>query len=516
MIFRSILFAFMILLFAESAFTQTNESALSGDDKIQVIDGKKYIIHVVLKKETLYAISKKYLINIEDLVATNPEINSIGLRAGQQIKIPVKESVKPLEALKPTSPPLLYSKPKKGGLLDTTSIKSLSKDSAKIKMDEILSRKDSSSLNTEYGVALLLPLNLYSETAHHPEKEENAAQENLSSSSHMGLEFYEGFKLAADSLQKEGLKARMYVYDTAGDTDRVNQLMAKPELKKNHLIIGPVAPVTSINKVARFCKDNSIIMVSPLANITKILTDNPFLVNVTPSVKTQCQQMSEFITDSFPEANIIVLNANSTKDIDLGNTFKQTISSLLKQRNSVLSKVSMINHADVSLKGVIEALSTTSKNVLIIPSSEEGFISVILSGLIPQIEKYKITVIGLPTWQKFETIDADIFQQLNTLVFNSFYVDYQNENTLKFRKKFRKLYKTEPSEYAYHGFDVGYYYLKALMTFGPSFLDFLPELKYPLMHTICDYERKNGLGGYENKYISILKFENFKMVKVNH
>jgi hypothetical protein len=515
-------FFFLLILIGihQVGHTQTPDKDLTIPDRTAVINGKKYILHSVVKKETSYAISKKYNITIEALMAANPGMAANGLKADQVIQIPSSDKDKPTAEVVPVipgsvplQPVLTYSKPKKNK--DSLSTKSL-KDTLSKSSTISLTKPDSNSINVEYGIAMLLPLHLSTELSHHNEKEENTAAETLSASSLMGLEFYEGFKMAADSLQKEGLKARIFIYDTAGDTNKVSQLLLKPELKKAALIIGPMAPVSAISKVAQYAKENAIAMVSPLSNKNSALAENPFVIQITPSVKMQCRQMSSFIVDSFPDANIVLLNANSQKDLDLGTTFKQTIAALLKEQNNSKAKLTAINHADLSLKGVMDVLSATSRNIIIIPSSEEGFISVILSGLKGALEKYKITVVGLPTWQKFETIDATVFQQLDTHIFNSFYIDEQSEALVKFRKKFRAIYKTEPSEYVYHGFDAGYYYLKALMTFGPSFLTLLPELKFNLVHTMADFERKSPDGGYENKYISILKFDDFKLKKVNH
>ncbi len=511
------LFFFLILFFLNPVFAQTPEQP-SNIDGIQVVNGKKYTGHIVVKKETLYSLSKQYNVTMDEIQASNPEIAEKGLKIGQFIKIPLKGTDKSSEIKGSTTLPLIYTKLKKSDVKDSSKVKKSSMDTVKTTHHDT-ARKALVHLpipNTAYNIALFLPLGIYSETSpNKTEEEENNPQETILPNSLMALEFYEGFKMAADSLLKAGLLANLYVYDMAGDTNRINQLLQKPEVKKANMIIGPVSSVSSINKLAKFSKDNSIVMVSPLSNSDKILIDNPFVINSTPSVKTQCLQMSEFIVDSFATANILILNANSSKDIELGNNFKQSITNLFKAKGNTKAKVKVVNHADLGLSAVKESLSSTAKNIIIIPSSEDAFISVALSNLKSELTDYDIMVCGLPTWQKIETIDADMFQQLNTHIFNSFYVNYDDEVTIKFRKKYRAIYKTEPSDYVYHGFDVGYYYLKALMNFGPGFIDILPELKYNVMHTTYDFERKGVKGGFENNYISILKYENFQLRKLN-
>lgn len=507
-------FLFFFLILIAFSFAQNPAPALKSKKEVQVVNEKNYTGHTVAKKETLYSLSRQYGVTVEEILAANPEVAENGLKNGQIIKIPLKGVVKIQEVKAPSSPVLIYTKPKKNGIKDTAKAKSFFADTLKTAVRDTVKKVPVPVQNAVYTVALFLPLNLPAEITGN-EEEENRQEETISSMSLMGLEFHEGFKMAVDSLQKEGLMANIQIYDIAGDTGKINQLLQKPEAKKANMIIGVASSLSGNNKLAKFSRDNSISMISPLSNADKILIDNPFVINCTPSVKMQCSQMSEFIVDSFANANIVILNGNSSKDINLGNNFKQSITSLFKAKGNITSKIKVVNHADLGVAGVKESLSSTVKNIIIIPSSEEAFISMVLFNLKPLLSNFDITVCGLPTWQKFETIDADIFQQLNTYIFNSFYVDYEAEATIRFRKKYREIYKTEPSDYVYHGFDAGYYYLKALMNFGPGFIDILPELKYNVMHTTCDFERKGLKGGFENKYISILKYENFQLKKLN-
>jgi LysM repeat protein len=54
-------------------------------------DSKNFKTHIVEKKETLYAISKKYNVSPEEIVKANPGIET-GIKEGQSLKIPVTSS----------------------------------------------------------------------------------------------------------------------------------------------------------------------------------------------------------------------------------------------------------------------------------------------------------------------------------------------------------------------------------------------------------------------------------------
>lgn len=67
------------------AFAQQQEA-----EQIVYIDGVRYVVHTVVKNDTLYALSKSYGVSMEDITSSNPVLAD-GLKIGQSIKIPYNE-----------------------------------------------------------------------------------------------------------------------------------------------------------------------------------------------------------------------------------------------------------------------------------------------------------------------------------------------------------------------------------------------------------------------------------------
>lgn len=67
--------------------TSTPESAVKTSITAKSSDKKEYIVHVVEKKQTLFAISKLYNISQEELMRINPELEN-GLKTGMKLNIP--------------------------------------------------------------------------------------------------------------------------------------------------------------------------------------------------------------------------------------------------------------------------------------------------------------------------------------------------------------------------------------------------------------------------------------------
>ncbi len=76
---RRILTGIAFLLMVQVSFGQT--------EKPVIIDGQKFIMHTVEKGHTLYAISKKYMVTIEDIVKENPNASQ-GVKVGDRLRIP--------------------------------------------------------------------------------------------------------------------------------------------------------------------------------------------------------------------------------------------------------------------------------------------------------------------------------------------------------------------------------------------------------------------------------------------
>jgi len=67
-------------------------------DNVRVIDGNKFIVHKIEKGHTLYSISKKYNIELADIVNANPQIDK-GLKAGEELLIPAGVAEKPMPTI---------------------------------------------------------------------------------------------------------------------------------------------------------------------------------------------------------------------------------------------------------------------------------------------------------------------------------------------------------------------------------------------------------------------------------
>lgn len=90
------------LLFVLVVFPLALMSQVKGP--LEVIDGKKFYVHKVEKGQTLYAISRLYACDINDILSANPGADQ-GLKEGQTLKVPAPASQKVEEKDPPKADP---------------------------------------------------------------------------------------------------------------------------------------------------------------------------------------------------------------------------------------------------------------------------------------------------------------------------------------------------------------------------------------------------------------------------
>src|SRR4249919_1108009 len=73
----------MLILLAMLLFTC---KAQQRSTNIQVVNGKRFYIHKIEKKQSLYSISKLYNVSLDSIYKFNPELKA-GAKADQEIKI---------------------------------------------------------------------------------------------------------------------------------------------------------------------------------------------------------------------------------------------------------------------------------------------------------------------------------------------------------------------------------------------------------------------------------------------
>jgi hypothetical protein len=381
--------------------------------------------------------------------------------------------------------------------------------STPVKTEEAAAKKETEKsaekplLEKVSTISMLLPFNLDNLNTGAQYSSATLSRANLS------LDYYQGFKLALDSLTSQGYNYRLQVYDTKDQLTQAHSFAYNPAIRSSNLIVGPVFPddlhaFTSILTGT----GKSIPTVSPLSPASPSTIKDQDLVTVATPLEYHARAAAQYISDHYKPKKVFILKSGFSEENNYIIPFKRALDSLSKNGTKVIAPTII----RAQLNGLIPQLSLTEENVFVIPATNQPFLMVTLRSLDTLAKKYPITLFGHPSWEKFTYLKPDILQRLKTHITSTDRVDYKSPAVIAFIHVYRKTYHAEPTEYALMGFDEGMYF-GALLGINPEGLKKLDKNDFTGLLNKYHFVKKQGLG-WINTHVNVLQYNNFELKKV--
>ncbi len=509
-----------------------------------VIKGEVYYLHTVEKQQTLFSIARAYGTETGTLIKDNPAL-SAGLRAGDRIYIKDNSKSSGTELEKTEELIIekdtvknymtdhvvrwyesLFSIAKKYGVSEDDIIKLNSLTSKKVETRQVLKipfvAKETGS-ETEMNKTNELTAKDDSQKISEPVEKSNrresrnlysgyadksfsptlilplgGSSENIDERSLNFFEFYQGFLIALEDIKREfpGSKLELKVIDTDAYPG-ISEIVSNGELNNSDLIIGPVYS-NQIESVLNYTAGNNIPVVSPVDPASENLTSvYPNLYQVSTPLIYQQNGIFNRIT-RFSEVAVVWEKGGS--DTSLVNI----VHSLFKERSIEYREVSydILSGREI-LPKLTDMLVQGKINHVIIASNSEAFVSDVLRNLnlLQSRNGYDISIYGTPRWRGFENVDLNYYHNMKLSISMQYYVDYSNDDVKRFLSRFRALYGTEPSAYAFQAYDIARFFIGSLLRFGGNFGEYIEQQKVGLLQTDFAFIRKDGEQGFTNSAV---------------
>lgn len=494
------------------------KQGLKSGMKLKIPYSKDYVIHYVKKKETLYAISKQYSVSTDDIIKNNPVLIQ-GLKYGQVLKIPLPKastnSVKPETKINETK--------------DTAK----TIQGTKIKSNENLRTYDPEQIidcnkprkKGKYKIAYFVPF--YANEAY--KVLENNDNPNVTHyKSFVFLPFYEGALMAIDSLKKTDAQYEVLVYDIADDTVKMKEIIEQIKTLQIDIAIGPFFPKT-LKMMINFAKGTEMLIISPLLLDNSILVNNPNVIQLRPSRNEHLYELFRSIAQTYPKENIILAHENNEDSRGMFDSIVNFSKDTIKNpdfKNLKIQEVAFSNFFKedrleedavviTSINPIKDKLNHTSQNIIFAFIKDLNHATDFISklNLLHDSLKQKIVLYGLPTWKNIEKIDFLKMEKISTHISTTCFIDYKNEATKNFIRKFRTKYRTEPNDYAFLGYDFTLYLIQAIDKQGLDFAACQKNLNRSMLSTEFNFTKIPN-GGWENTSITLFKIVNYEMEKV--
>lgn len=516
------------------------------------INGKVCYSHVVLERQTLFSISKAYNVSIEDIHKYNPTLKESGLIKNSILIIPSAEAVETVnevqEEIQDKSQekvvePKKVTEPKKARK-KTHTVKwyeNLDEIAARygVSAEEIMLANNLSGKKLKSRMKLTIPEageyvaeakietepekedSVTAVIQKEPEKEPVAAtpqwwpgnrknhinaslllplKADGNTSSRTNMDFYSGVLLAIYDLAQSGIGTDLNVQDIAGGDLNA----ARRGTAFSDVVIGPVS-VRDLNSF--FSADfNQVMTVSPLdPKAESLVPAHAQMIQAPTPHKVQYQDLASWIKEDLKDGDkVLLITEKDARTTDAVTEMRQAVdSSGIRYDNfsySILEGRDVIN----PLKGL---MSASAVNRVLIASESEAFVNDVVRNLNLMIhQKYNVVLYGGSKIRSFETIEAENFHKTNLHVSLTYYIDYNDYRVTNFLLKYRALFNTEPTQFAFQGYDIASYFIEMCAKYGNDWQNMLGAEEKSMLQSTFKFV-KDGEGGYLNHGVRRIVYE---------
>ena len=123
-----------------------------------------------------------------------------------------------------------------------------------------------------------------------------------------------------------------------------------------------------------------------------------------------------------------------------------------------------------------------------IASDSEAFVNDVVRNLnILVYNKLNIVLYAPARIRNFETIEVENLHNTSLHTSLGYLIDYENEQVKNFLLKYRALYNTEPTQYAFQGYDIATYFINMYGRYGSDWMKKLDKDERNMLQSTFDF-----------------------------
>lgn len=563
----TVLLTIILLPVQMSAQEYTGSPVEISKEKVKV-DGKVCFSHIVLEKQTLYSISKAYGVTVDDIYRFNPSLHETGLKKNSIIIIPSQEALsedQPRSRQKDAAPETeaAQSREEDKGKARTSTEEDKKEQAQRIHITKWT--EDLDVIAEKYGVSveaimaannlkgrklsrrqkLIIPYpeddvtqqedaqeekpasvpegtpETAEETKSAPEDQVNPSEDILAMTPKQdidvslilpltgndgkpnknNIDFYCGSLLAIYDLGNKGVDCKLNVYDIM---DKSTQISIET-INNSDMVIGPIssADLTRLFNIAPKAKT----IISPLdPRAEKLTNSRTNMIQIPTPASVQYKDMVNWIEEEYNIGDkVIMISEKGARQNNITAPLKQFLDSSTVVYTTFA--YSILEGRDVA-EPLTRLMTREGKNRMVITSESEAFVNDVIRNLNLLIRENLDIVLYSPSKiRTFDTIEVDNLHNLMTRVCVNYYIDYDDPEVREFLMKYRALYNTEPTQFAFQGYDIAMFCMSMCSKYGDNWMDMLDKTEEQMLQNRMNI-KKDPFKGYVNNGVRRIVYGN--------
>lgn len=497
-------------------------------------NNQEFITHKVEKKQTLFAICRKYKVSQEDVRKYNPAIVN-GLQEGMILRIPAGKTQKPTEKIDSGEMNARVKKSRienegftihvvrKGETLYSISNK------YKVSQNEIIKLNPGAAKHIGADDQLKIPvkskllidkynrldsnvnadaLKKIAQIQSFPTKRHRIQiaillpfmlnQSAIDPGTKRFLDFYGGALLALNEAKAKGISADIFVFDTEKSDEKMMEILNNPDLKKMDLIIGP-AFSNQVALIGDFAKKNKIHTLIPFSSKVPDIDFNPYLYQFNPGYDAEARFSAELLLSKYKKFHPVFVELSDVDLFDDGKTWSDNLQNQLSEKNI---KFSIINVTSPESNDFSSVLEPDKKNLIIFNTDKYGFAAPYIQKLKSIENQYPVVLFEQYSWlNQSGKLAENIYISPFTPMLNPLELSNFNQ---KFISAFHRSASIDLPRYDLLGYDLTNHFITLIHRYGIEFTEKMGTTNYSKwIQSQPLFERISAGAGFVNQKLYV-------------
>ena len=321
------------------------------------------------------------------------------------------------------------------------------------------------------------------------------------------MDFYCGALLAVYDMAEKGIDCNLNVFDIM---DNKSQFSVET-IKESDFVIGPISAADQTKLFYSVPDANAI--VSPLDPRSERLTkDHPEMIQAPTPHSVLYNDLVQWMENDFREGDrVVMITEKGARQSGITSQMREALDSSSLAYNTFA--YSILEGRDIT-ESLTSLMSTEGANRILISSESEAFVNDVIRNLNLLIYNNLEIVLYAPSKVRgFETIEVENFHNTSMHVSLGYYIDYKNQNVKDFLLKYRALFNTEPTQFAFQGYDLMRYFIQMSTKYGENWKEKLGEVPEKMLQSTFSFI-KTPSGAHVNNGVRRIVYDKGYEIRV--
>lgn len=292
-----------------------------------------------------------------------------------------------------------------------------------------------------------------------------------------GLEFYNGVMMAIDSLNEEGTYAEIQIYDSKSFNPLVS-VLSDTNMSKVGLIIAAITNTAELKTFSEYALAQNIPLISATFPNYVGLKENPFVVLLNSSFEAHIQGLHKYMQKNYSSDTIVAI---TRKGGQYEAFIKNYVNSINASHSSTPLHLRWVTMDEKKVNIEELHLDTAKTNIVFVASPMEKF-GLDIVKVLSNNEQYRITAIGMPTWDNIKQLDNSSCRNVEILYSTPFVFSKNKSLNNSLISRYKEKFYSRPSDMVFKGYESLYHFTKLLVKHRSDLVNHLSDKDFTVFN----------------------------------